>query len=152
MKKKTKIWIASVVGVGLILVIVLAIAPLFFGKTLNEGFSAGDSSLKFSGKFEKIDYNVEGSFKVYNQNGKKILRIENLDIANGPDVYLVLSNKKPSFGNSEYEIVEKLKANKGSFNVELNENIDFSQYKYLLIHCKAFSHTFAGAEIATISL
>ena len=106
-------------------------------------------SLEFSGEFQKIDYNVEGSFKVYSQNGKKVLRIENL--ANGPDVYLVLSNKKPSFGNKNYRIVDKLKANKGSFNVELESDIDFSKYKYLLIHCKTFSHTFAGAEIAAIS-
>ena len=150
MKKKTKILLA-VAGVVVILVIALAVAPLFFGKTLNENFSGDEKALEFSGEFQKIDYNVEGSFKVYSQNGKKVLRIENLDIANGPDVYLVLSNKKPSFGNKNYRIVDKLKANKGSFNVELESDIDFSKYKYLLIHCKTFSHTFAGAEIAAIS-
>ena len=150
MNKKIKILLA-IAGVVVILVIALAVAPLFFGKTLNENFSGNENTLEFSGEFQKIDYNVEGGFKVYNQNGKKVLRIENLDIANGPDVYLVLSNKKPSFGNKDYQIVDKLKANKGNFNVELKPDIDFSKYKYLLIHCKAFSHTFAGAEIAAVS-
>ena len=128
-------------------------AHVFLSKCLtallncNENFSGNENTLEF---FQKIDYNVEGGFKVYNQNGKKVLR-KNLDIANGPDVYLVLSNKKPSFGNKDYQIVDKLKANKGNFNVELKPDIDFSKYKYLLIHCKAFSHTFAGAEIAAVS-
>ena len=124
-----------------------------FGKTLNENFSGNENTLEFSGpQFQKIDYNVEGAaLRFIAKMVKKSLRIENLDIANGPDVYLVLSNKKPSFGNKDYQIVDKLKANKGSFNVELKPDIDFSKYKYLLIHCKAFSHTFAGAEIAAVS-
>ena len=70
MNKKIKILLA-VAGVLVILVIALAVAPLFLGKTLDENFSGAENALEFSGKFQKIDYNVEGGFKVYNQNGKK---------------------------------------------------------------------------------
>ena len=146
-KKKYKI----ALGIGALVFIIVAgllISPFFINKELNESFSKNNSNiLKFSGVFEKIDYKVKGSFKVYQMNDKNILRIENLDITSGPDLYLVLSNKKPSFGNSDYQIIEKLKANIGSFNVELKDNIDFTKYKYLIIHCKTFSHSFAGAEI-----
>ena len=76
-----------------------------------------------------------------------MLRIEDLNIVNGPDLYLVLSNKKPSFWNMDYKIVGPLRANIGSFNLEVPKDIDFGDYKYLLIHCRMFSHTFASATI-----
>ena len=65
-----KILLAELVFL-LFLVIALAIAPLFFGKTLNENFSGVKIPLEFSGKFQNLDYNVEGGFKVYNQNSQK---------------------------------------------------------------------------------
>lgn len=156
MSKKIKI-LLTIIGIIVILVAGFLIAPFFINKEIQEELNLNKEfnskikttdALQFTGYFEKVDYAVEGGFKLYEADNKKILRIENLDITNGPDLYLVLSNKKPSFGNNEYKIIEPLKANRGNFNVELKSGIDFSKYKYLLIHCKTFSHTFAAAKIS----
>ena len=139
-----KILIVAIFIVGAYL-----IAPFFYDKEANEAevISQNKKKILYSGEFEKIDFDVEGGFEIYETDGKKILRVEKLKIQNGPDLHLVVSNKKSSFGNNAYKIVSKLKANKGSFNVELNDDIDFSQYKYLLIHCRLGAHIFAGAKI-----
>ena len=142
MKKK-------IIIIALLIIISFFIAPIFINKKLDETLQIQNpkQKLEYAGKFEKVDYKVEGNFKIYQTPQRKTLRIENLKIINGPDLFLVLSNKKTSFGNRKYQIISKLKANQGNFNVEIPQEIDPSKYQYLLIHCRAFSHTFAAAKL-----
>ena len=97
--------------------------------------------------FEKVDYNVSGSYKIIENNGSSLLRIENLDITNGPDLHFVLSNSKQSFGNGNFETIAELPANQGSYNIPIPDTIDPEDYQYLLIHCVQYSHTFASASL-----
>ena len=103
----------------------------------------------YEGTFERIDYNVEGSFAIYETENKHLLRIENLDITNGPDLYFVFANEKNSAVRN-FTIIERL-TEKGTFNVEIPEDINPADYKYLHIHCVRFRHTFAGGEIRAAS-
>lgn len=97
--------------------------------------------------FEKVDYDVSGSYQIIENDGNAILRIEDLDITNGPDLHFVLSNTNQAWGNSDYVNIAPLPGNKGSYNVPLPEGVDPSAYEYLLIHCVQFAHTFASANL-----
>ena len=112
----------------------------------------------FNGEFMKIDYDVEGSFKLYElENGNYGLRIENLDITNGPDLQFVLTNEfEKSLTNyvlisnfSEQEFV-----NKGSYNIEISNEVlsstsdmSIEDFNYLVIHCVKYNHAFAGGVL-----
>lgn len=116
-----------------------------------------DSSLApqliFENEFEKIDYDIEGSYKIYKlEDGSYAIRIEDLDVQNGPDLHFVLTNEFTS-SLDDYEIIsgpdidgEKF-ANKGSYNIEVPEGVNVEDYKYLVVHCVQYNHAFAGAEL-----
>ena len=103
----------------------------------------------FSGNFERIDYNAEGSFDIYRTGNSHLLRIENLKTGNGPDLYLVFSNERSS-SIKDFTILEKL-TKQGSFNVEIPADVNPADYKYLHIHCVRFRHTFSGGEIKSVA-
>ena len=150
--------IIFIVGLVLLIPIWYLASPLFIGleevdeklileKTSTSSTETAEKSdfLKFKGVFEKIDYSVEGSFEIFEENNKNILYIKDLDITNGPDLFLVLSNEKSS-SIKDFEKIEKLDK-KGTFSVEIPDNLNVNEYKYLHIHCVNFAHTFAGGEI-----
>ena len=149
-KRIILILLLSIVPIGI--AFYYLILPAFITVEINEAlpFEKNENSsqlvLAYKGDFEKVDYNVKGDFAIYNDNGKKILRINDLEILGGPDLHLVFSNEKSSF-TKNYEIIKKLPANKGSYNVEIPENLDPADFQFLLIHCVRFRHTFAGATI-----
>ena len=101
----------------------------------------------FQGDIQKVDYEAKGKFKIYNTKDGLFLRVEDLDVINGPDLYLVFANEKKSLGLKDFVLISSLPANQGSFNVKIPDGLNPEDYKYLFIHCKRFSHTFAGGEI-----
>ena len=101
----------------------------------------------FSGTFERIDYDVSGTFEIFEESDKYVLNIEGLDVTNGPDLHFVLSNERAkSLDKNEYIELSELKQ-RGTFSVDLPKSTDIGNYKYLHIHCVQFNHAFAGAEI-----
>lgn len=107
----------------------------------------GTPKIVHSGDFEKVDYDVSGSYKIIENGDERLLRIDNLHITNGPDLHFVLSNSNQAFGNDDYEIISVLPGNQGSYNVSIPEGLNIDDYEYLLIHCVRFSHTFASANL-----
>ncbi len=90
-------------------------------------------------------HNAEGLAKVIPlSNNDSILRLENLKVTNGPDLYVYLSTDK---GNSEFVNLGKLKANNGNQNYNIPPDTDLSKYNTVLIWCKAFSVLFGSAEL-----
>ncbi len=171
MSKSKKKYI-KIIGAVVVVLGVLAVIPFFYNVEADEENifqekqvtteSRGESRdgattpasdqpvLAYSGEFERIDYDVKGGFKIYEKDNKYFLRVEDLDITNGPDLYLIVSNKNPAWRNDDYQIIAKLKANKGSFNQEIPVDVDVAQFKYLIIHCRTFAHSFAGGEIVKL--
>lgn len=84
-------------------------------------------------------------------DGKVILRFENLNSANGPDLYVYLS-KVASPGSKEQVMngleVGKLKATKGASNYELAATTDITQYKSVVIFCKSYSVVFGYSNLS----
>jgi Electron transfer DM13 len=90
-------------------------------------------------------HNAEGIAKVIPlQDGSSILRLENLHVTNGPDLYVYLSPDKSA---EDFVNVGKLKANNGNQNYEITSGTDLSKYDTVLIWCRPFSVLFGSAEL-----
>lgn len=74
--------------------------------------------------------------------GTPILRLENLNAANGPDLYVYLS-KTPSPATREQVMngieVGKLKGTQGNFNYTLPATTEIGSYQSVVVYCKSFS-------------
>jgi Electron transfer DM13 len=94
-------------------------------------------------------HNAEGIAKVVQvQDGNNILRLENLHVTNGPDLYVYLATDKSA---SDFVSLGKLKANNGNQNYEIPSETDLTKYGTALIWCRPFSILFGSAELVSIS-
>jgi hypothetical protein len=90
-------------------------------------------------------HNAEGIAKIIPlQDGSSILRLEDLRVTNGPDLYVYLSPDKSA---SDFINIGKLKANNGNQNYEIPKETDLSKYNTVLIWCRPFSVLFGSAEL-----
>ena len=90
-------------------------------------------------------HNAEGMAKVIPlQDGSNILRLENLRVTNGPDLYVYLATDKSA---SDFVSLGKLKANNGNQNYNIPSEIDLTKYDTVLIWCRPFSVLFGSAEL-----
>ena len=83
-------------------------------------------------------------------DGSNLVRLENLDLQNGPDlvVYLV-----PRPGQTELDgavSLGDLKGNKGNQNYPVPADVDPTQHGGVLVWCRAFSVEFAGAPFTVV--
>ena len=91
-------------------------------------------------------HNAEGMAKVLPlQDGGNILRLENLHVTNGPDLYVYLATDKSA---SDFVSLGKLKANNGNQNYDIPTETDLTKYDTALIWCRPFSVLFGSAELA----
>jgi hypothetical protein len=91
-------------------------------------------------------HNAEGIAKVVPlEDGSNILRLENLHVTNGPDLYVYLATDKSA---SDFVSLGKLKANNGNQNYNIPSEIDLTKYDTVLIWCRPFSVLFGSAELA----
>ena len=90
-------------------------------------------------------HNAEGIAKVIPlQDGSNILRLEDLKVTNGPDLYIYLATDKSA---SDFVNIGKLKANNGNQNYDIPAGTDLTKYDTVLIWCRPFSVLFGSAEL-----
>ena len=94
-------------------------------------------------------HDAEGLAKVIPlEDGSNILRLENLQVTNGPDLYVYLATDKSA---SDFVSLGKLKANNGNQNYDIPSETDLTKYDTALIWCRPFSVLFGSAELAPAS-
>jgi len=96
------------------------------------------------GDFKPRAHEVEGKALLIEQNGKKILRFEDFDTINGPNLHIYLSSE---LGVGDSIDLGRIKATKGSVNYEIPEGIDTDKYNKVLVWCVPFRVLFSYAEI-----
>jgi hypothetical protein len=104
------------------------------------------------GSFRSLEHQTTGQAILLRfSNGTVILRIENLDTSNGPDVHVTLSPDASTTSerdyNSGYLDLGSLKGNKGNQNYLVPAGTDLSRYRSAVIWCKRFSVGFGVAPI-----
>ena len=111
-----------------------------------------DPEITATGSFVEVAHAGGGDAKIINLGGEKgnILRLENLDVLNGPDLHVLLSRStyvKTSGDLGEYVELGELKGNKGNQNYEISANVDLSKYNTVIIYCKSFGVVFNVARL-----
>jgi hypothetical protein len=85
------------------------------------------------------------------EDGSRILRFEDLDVDNGPDLVVILSDRAPSgandYADGEYLNLGDLKGNQGNQNYEIPSDVDLSDWASVAIWCRRFNTTFNVAAI-----
>ena len=84
--------------------------------------------------------------------GGHVLRLENLDVTNGPALVVLLSahpdpKSRDELNGAHYIELAKLKGNRGNQNYDLPEGSDASQWKSVVIYCKPFHVIFSVAPL-----
>ena len=91
-------------------------------------------------------------------DGSHVVRLENLDTSNGPDLRVLLTDAPVQegragwrvFDDGEYVSLGKLKGNKGSQNYVLPDDVDPARYTSVSIWCDRFDVSFGAAELARV--
>jgi Electron transfer DM13 len=170
---------AAVLGIGLVVFVLLWFEPqkLFLNQTVNEaipsaappaaGADAGEGSGEqagsgsgtvtgpltlASGAFRSLEHSTSGeALLIELPDGSHILRFENLDTSNGPDLRVYLSEIPASDDWHAYGVrfvdLGALKGNLGSQNYRIPKGVDVSTYRSAVIWCRRFTVGFGVAPL-----
>ncbi len=84
-----------------------------------------------------------------------IVRLENLDVLNGPDLRVLLtksSDVEKAGHLGDYIELGKLKGNKGNQNYAVPADVDVSEYNSVVIYCDPFKVVFNSANLEANTL
>ncbi len=130
------------------------------GAAVMEGMMAaatGEVTQVTTGAFKDADAFHQGSGQAIiftAPGGGHLLRLENLDVTNGPALHVILSpHADPTRGNEVklpgYADLGPLKGNRGNQNYTIPADVDISAIKSVVIYCKPFSVVFSVATLGT---
>ncbi|MFQ5966218.1 MAG: DM13 domain-containing protein [Acidimicrobiia bacterium] len=94
-----------------------------------------------------------GTATIYQlEDGSRVLRLENLDVTNGPDLHVILSpvaepQTREDVSASGYVDLGGLKGNIGDQNYEIPTDVDVAQQMSVVIYCKPFHVIFSIAPL-----
>ena len=105
-----------------------------------------------SGAFRSLEHRTTGSAAVLElESGARLLRFEDLNTSNGPDLHVYLSELPAGDDWRAYGVryvdLGKLKGNIGSQNYALPDGLDLSRFKSAVVWCKRFAVGFGVAEL-----
>lgn len=108
-----------------------------------------------SGSLRAVAHEGSGSVRVLRLEPYKdhIVRFENLDVLNGPDLHVYLStglNIESKKDLAQFVDLGKLKGNQGNQNYVIPDNIDLSKYNSVVVYCKSFDVVFAAANLESL--
>jgi len=115
---------------------------------------AGASVVKI-GTFRDADrfHKGSGSVTIYQlEDGSRVLRLEDLNVTNGPDLRVILSphpdpRSRDDVTAEGYVELGKLKGNIGNQNYPIDAGVDVSAFNSVVIYCKPFHVLFAVAGL-----
>ncbi|OEU90368.1 electron transporter [Streptomyces abyssalis] len=120
------------------------------------GKPAGPTTLA-SGEFITHEHETTGSAKVVElQDGSRVLRLQDLNTSNGPDLKVWITDAKVKPGTAGWHVFDdgahlslgELKGNKGSQNYTLPAGADLDEYSSVTIWCDRFDVSFGAAELS----
>ena len=103
-----------------------------------------------AGEFEDADsfHQGSGTATILGQGDQRVLRFEEFDVTNGPDLHVLLVENIDGTNHEEigdYVDLGALKGNMGNQNYEIPADVDLSQYAGIMIYCMPFHVVFAPA-------
>lgn len=111
---------------------------------MNDDIDMSGAALLAQGEFKPRAHEVEGKALLIQTSDSKILRFEDFETINGPDLHIWLAS---SLGDEDYIDLGSIKATKGNVNYEIPSDIDIGKYNKVLIWCVSFRVLFSYAEL-----
>lgn len=100
---------------------------------------------RYQGTFGNGPYgSVSGTTRIYTKDGSQILALENFNSSNGPDLHVYISREVQP---ANFIDLGRLQSVSGNQLYQVSGNIDYTVYKYVLIHCQRYNHLFGSAEL-----
>lgn len=115
-------------------------------KEMNDAMPKDASSatkLLARGPFIARAHDVKGEALLIEDGGKKVLRFENFETINGPDVRIYLAADLQA---RDFVEISPIRATKGNVNYDIPAGVDTTKYDKVLVWCKAFGVLFSSAE------
>jgi hypothetical protein len=112
-----------------------------------------------SGELISHEHATSGTVKLVRlADGSHVVRLENLDTSNGPDLRVWLTDAPVKEGEAGWHVFDdgkhvslgRLKGNKGSQNYALPRDVNPSSYRSVSIWCDRFGVSFGAAELARV--
>ena len=108
-----------------------------------------------AGSFRDADraHKGSGQAKIFRAtDGSRLLRLENLDVTNGPDLRVILTPHPDPMSRGDvtapgYVELGKLKGNKGNQNYVIPADVDLAAQGSVVIYCKPFQVIFSVASL-----
>ena len=121
--------------------------------SMPEATAAGDGSVEVAGgQFVSLDHGTSGVVRVLDLGARRVVRLEDLDTSNGPDLFVYLSTN-PARGteaafDDDYVNLGRLKGNQGDQNHELPADVDLARFRSVVVWCDRFNSAFGAADLA----
>jgi hypothetical protein len=107
-----------------------------------------------TGAFRSLEHETTGTAKIIElADGSRIVRLEDLDTSNGPDLVVLLSDTPATedswgaYDDGATAYLGKLKGNKGNQNYAIPDDVDLSRFRSVVVWCRRFTVGFGAAPI-----
>lgn len=97
-----------------------------------------------AGDFKPRVHGVKGRALLIKTGDQKIIRFENFETDNGPNLHIYLAS---DLSDSDFIDLGKIRATKGNVNYEIDTSVDTSRYNKVLVWCVPFGVLFSYAEL-----
>ena len=102
------------------------------------------AALLAQGEFKPRAHEVMGKALLIQAGDSKIIRFEDFETINGPDLHIWLAS---SLGDDDYVDLGSIKATKGNVNYGVPAGVDTNKYNKVLVWCVPFRVLFSYAEL-----
>jgi hypothetical protein len=127
--------------------------PIEMAEPMPEGDMA-EMEILVQGAFYDIAHEGMGTATIYRlADGTRVLRFENFEVLNGPELHVYLAPQDPVADTVGVELegaidLGQLKGNIGDQNYTLPDDLDLSQFSSVVIWCVPFRVPFNAAGLA----
>jgi hypothetical protein len=115
--------------------------------------AAAGVTILAQGELQFVDsvHNGKGPVRLVQVGTQKLVRFENVEITNAPDVHVYLSRESGGkWAESTSLYLGALKATNGSFNYDIPASADLSLYKSVVVWCRAFAVLVTWADLKPV--
>ena len=132
----------------------MAVADQMADHEMDEEMPASEAewTLISQGQFQDADsfHQGSGTASIFQQGDQRVLRFEDFEVTNGPDLHVLLveniaGTSQDELGN--YVDLGSLKGNMGNQNYEIPPDVDLGQFSGVMIYCVPFHVVFATAAL-----
>jgi hypothetical protein len=104
------------------------------------------------GNFRDFDdfHRGSGSAAIFQQGPQRVLRFEDFEVTNGPDLHVLLVENVDATGRDDlgnYIDLGSLKGNIGNQNYEIAEDVNLDDFNGVMIYCQPFHVVFSTAPL-----